>query len=66
MTSGHEFYHAEGFLAGQSDEEVAMGDRPTNATGPASKAGEALFKEKPDISKKDAEKFLQELLKEKE
>jgi hypothetical protein len=42
--------------------EVAAGDKPSNASGPAAQAGEQLLLEAPDITEPEAEQILDGLL----
>lgn len=52
-TSAHEIFHVN---AGLNSDVTTFraGDLPTSATGPAQQFGEAVFGERPDISKSDA------------
>lgn len=62
-TMVHEIYHATDFQQQKSYSEVAKGDKPTAATGPAEAFGKSVSQEKPDISKKEAKKVVEEMLK---
>lgn len=54
-TVGHETYHAEDLRQQCTDADVALGDSPTSATGPAEAFGASISDEEPDISRSEAE-----------
>jgi len=62
-TTAHEQYHVSDIQAGKTSAAVGAGDLPTSATGPAEEFGQAVAAEKPDISKKEATKLVEEWLK---
>lgn len=42
--------------------EIADGDKPSNATGPAAQFGEAAAEEEPDMTEAEAESFVNSIL----
>lgn len=60
-TAGHELNHANALRTGGVTAMLA-GDVPTSATGPAEQAGKTIAAEKPDMSKKDARKLVDQLI----
>jgi RHS repeat-associated protein len=61
-TIEHEMYHVDDVHAGKSTEELQLGDSPTNMTGPAEQAGEAVFQEEPTLSTAEAEAIVDDWL----
>jgi uncharacterized protein RhaS with RHS repeats len=60
-TAAHEFHHANALQTGGVAAAQA-GDHPTSATGPAEQHGQQVAAEKPDMSKKDARKLVDQLV----
>jgi RHS repeat-associated protein len=61
-TTAHEFFHAAAMFDQKSDAEVATGDKPSNATGPAAQFGDAAEEEEPDMTEAEAENFVNGIL----
>lgn len=64
-TTAHEIYHARDALSGRP-QQFAAGDRPTSATGPAERFGQATRREKKDQSRSEARRTVTEALERKQ
>jgi RHS repeat-associated protein len=56
----HEMYHVEDYLAGKSGTEIALGDQPTNITGPAEQYGRSMKIEEDDLSEEEAAEWIEQ------